>query len=195
MLEALIGEVPAARPTSPCCCSQAIDFPDEEAATAAAASARLGAADDRRQRHVRRPPRGQPSAAGAWPSYCGAGINCVGVAPDGRQVRFPSLGEISGDWGGGQDVGLAALWAAARSEDGRGPRTSLERLVPAHFGLDTPRELARALHFGRVAERELASSRRSCSPRPRRRRRAARSSTASRPRSWRWRAPRSRGSA
>ena len=37
---------------------------------------------------------------------CGAGINCVGVAPDGRQVRFPALGAITGDWGGGFDVGL-----------------------------------------------------------------------------------------
>ena len=61
---------------------------------------------------------------------CGAGINCVGVAPDGRQARFPALGSITGDWGGGYDVGLAAVSAAARSEDGRGPRTSLEQAVP-----------------------------------------------------------------
>ena len=40
---------------------------------------------------------------------CGAGINCVGVAPDGRHARFPALGSITGDWGGGYDVGLAAL--------------------------------------------------------------------------------------
>ena len=52
---------------------------------------------------------------------CGAGINCVGVAPDGRHVRFPALGAITGDWGGGYDVGAAALFAAARCEDGRGP--------------------------------------------------------------------------
>ena len=87
---------------------------------------------------------------------CGAGINCVGVAPDGRHVRFPSLGAISGDWGGGLDVGIEALWVAARSEDGRGPRTSLERLVPEHFGLYTPLELARSIHAGRIAERDLA---------------------------------------
>ena len=67
---------------------------------------------------------------------CGAGINCVGVAPDGRHARFPALGAITGDWGGGYDLGLAAVSAAARSEDGRGPRTSLEHAVPAHFGLD-----------------------------------------------------------
>ena len=35
----------------------------------------------------------------------GAGINCVGVTPDGRTTRFLSLGPISGDWGGGGDLG------------------------------------------------------------------------------------------
>src|SRR5437899_197018 len=39
---------------------------------------------------------------------CGAGINCVGVAPNGRTVRFPALGLISGDWGGGYWVGMGA---------------------------------------------------------------------------------------
>src|SRR5213593_1606505 len=84
---------------------------------------------------------------------CGAGINCVGVAPDGRHARFPALGSITGDWGGGHDVGLAAVWAAARSEDGRGPRTSLEQLVPQHFGLRTPKELAEAMHLKQIPER------------------------------------------
>jgi len=86
---------------------------------------------------------------------CGAGINCVGVGPDGRHVRFPALGAISGDWGGGYDVGLAALAAAVRSEDGRGPRTTLERAVPQHFALATPGELVEAIHLGRVAQRRI----------------------------------------
>jgi len=86
---------------------------------------------------------------------CGAGINCVGVGPDGRHVRFPALGAISGDWGGGFDVGLAALSAAARGEDGRGPRTALERVVPAHFGLRAPAELAEAIHLGQIPLRRL----------------------------------------
>ena len=84
---------------------------------------------------------------------CGAGINCVGVAPDGRDARFPALGAITGDWGGGYDVGLAALSAAARSEDGRGPATTLEHAVPAHFGFETPLELATAIHAGEIAHR------------------------------------------
>ena len=86
---------------------------------------------------------------------CGAGINCIGVAPDGRQARFPALGEITGDWGGGYDVGMAAVSAAARSEDGRGPKTSLERAVPAHFGLETPTDLAQAFHVGRIPRRSV----------------------------------------
>ena len=87
---------------------------------------------------------------------CGAGINSIGLAPDGREVRFLSLGEISGDWGGGADVGLAALAAAARSADGRGPRTVLESAVPAHFGLAGALEVSRAVHLRRLPEARLA---------------------------------------
>jgi N-acetylglucosamine kinase-like BadF-type ATPase len=86
---------------------------------------------------------------------CGAGVNCVGVAPDGRQTRFPALGLITGDWGGGDDVGPAGLAAAARGADGRGRPTSLQSAIPAHFGLETPQELAEAIHFGRIAADRL----------------------------------------
>ena len=86
---------------------------------------------------------------------CGAGINCVGLAPDGRQARFAALGSITGDWGGGFDVGLAALSAAARSEDGRGPVTALEQQVPAHFDLGRPLELAEALHLKKIPMHRL----------------------------------------
>lgn len=86
---------------------------------------------------------------------CGAGINCVGVGPDGRHVRFPALGAISGDWGGGYDVGMAALSAAVRSEDGRGERTQLEAAVPGHYGLATPDELVEAIHLGDIPHRRM----------------------------------------
>ena len=70
-------------------------------------------------------------------------------------MRFASLGELSGDWGGGYDVGMAAVSAAARSEDGRGPETSLERAVPAHFGLGGAQELTEAIHTGRIERRRV----------------------------------------
>jgi N-acetylglucosamine kinase-like BadF-type ATPase len=86
---------------------------------------------------------------------CGAGINAVGVGPDGAAVRFPALGAISGDWGGGYDVGLAALAAAARAQDGRGNPTLLAELVPAYFGLADPLAVTVALHMGELSERRL----------------------------------------
>ena len=32
---------------------------------------------------------------------CGAGINCVAVAPSGAVARYLALGPLTGDWGGG----------------------------------------------------------------------------------------------
>jgi N-acetylglucosamine kinase-like BadF-type ATPase len=82
---------------------------------------------------------------------CGAGINCVGVGPDGAVARFPALGTISGDWGGGYDVGMAGLGAAVRSVDGRGPKTLLAQVVPAFFGQPDPIALMTAIHLGQIA--------------------------------------------
>jgi N-acetylglucosamine kinase-like BadF-type ATPase len=81
---------------------------------------------------------------------CGAGINCVGMHPDGRTARFPAIGRISGDWGGGWGLAEEALWFAARAEDGRGEPTALARTLPAHFGLDTMLALIEALHLEKV---------------------------------------------
>lgn len=78
---------------------------------------------------------------------CGAGINCVGMRPDGRTARFPALGRISGDWGGGWGLAEEALWHAARAEDGRGGPTALSHSLPAHFGLPSMYALIEALHL------------------------------------------------
>jgi len=132
-----------------------VDFPAEEDALRAAVSERGWA----RSIHVGNDTfailRAGTERGWGVAVTCGAGINCVGVSPDGRHARFPALGAITGDWGGGYDLGLAAVSAAARSEDGRGPRTSLERAVPAHFGLTTPSELAEAMHLGRIEQRRV----------------------------------------
>ena len=62
---------------------------------------------------------------------CGYGTNCSGVAPNGRTFRFPAFGDLSGDWGGGHDIGAAALWHAVRAEDGRGERDDAPNARPA----------------------------------------------------------------
>jgi N-acetylglucosamine kinase-like BadF-type ATPase len=81
---------------------------------------------------------------------CGYGTNCSGVAPGGRTFRFPAVGDVSGDWGGGHDIGSAALWYALRAQDGRGERTVLSTVVPEHFGLRRPRQLMEAMYFERI---------------------------------------------
>jgi N-acetylglucosamine kinase-like BadF-type ATPase len=87
---------------------------------------------------------------------CGTGINCVGMAPDGRTAGFLALGMTTGDWGGGAGIGLEAQWNAVRAADGRGPRTALREAVPAHFGLAEPLELAEALHLGTISWDRIA---------------------------------------
>jgi N-acetylglucosamine kinase-like BadF-type ATPase len=78
----------------------------------------------------------------------GAGINAVGVDPDGRKARFLALGETTGDWGGGYAVGMAGLGAAVRAGDGRGPDTKLSTLVADHFGTAAAEDVALKIHQG-----------------------------------------------
>lgn len=86
---------------------------------------------------------------------CGAGINCVGVTADGRVARFPSLGRISGDWGGGVQIGDEALWWAARAADGRCESTTLGELIRRHFQADSLQEVIEQLHFGAIDRARL----------------------------------------
>jgi N-acetylglucosamine kinase-like BadF-type ATPase len=132
-----------------------VDFPEEEERVHAAVDTRGWASTTRVGNDTFAVLRAGTERGWGVAITCGAGINCVGVAPDGRHVRFPALGPITGDWGGGFDVGEAGLSAAARSEDGRGPKTRLERLVPVHFGLESPLEVAHQIHLGAIPRRRI----------------------------------------
>ncbi|HEV7626821.1 MAG TPA: BadF/BadG/BcrA/BcrD ATPase family protein, partial [Streptomyces sp.] len=79
---------------------------------------------------------------------CGAGINCVGRDSSGRTHRFPALGRLSGDFGGGGGLSSESIWHAARAEDGRGEPTQLAQALPEHFGLPSMYALIEALHMG-----------------------------------------------
>jgi N-acetylglucosamine kinase-like BadF-type ATPase len=67
----------------------------------------------------------------------------------------PASRRSAGDrrWGGGYDVGLARDdGGAARTG---AAKTTLERAVPAHFGLETPMQLAEAVHAGQIEQRRV----------------------------------------
>src|SRR4051794_26763153 len=136
-------------------CMAGVDFPREEERLAELVGARRWAAGTTVLNDTFAVLRAGTEQGWGVAVVCGAGINCVGVAPDGRHVRFPALGSITGDWGGGYDVGLAAMSKAARSFDGRGAKTTLEHVVPAHFGFDTPYELAEAIHGKTLSRRRV----------------------------------------
>lgn len=85
----------------------------------------------------------------------GAGINCVGRSPSGQRARFLSLGPTTGDWGGGSDIGLAALGAAVRSEDGRAGPTRLRSDIAEHFQRRRATDVAIALHHHQFHQRRL----------------------------------------
>ena len=132
-----------------------VDFPNEKETATAAVAARGWARDvvvDNDSFALLRAGTDTPDAVAV---VCGAGINCVGVARDGRHARFASLGRISGDWGGGMELGDEALWWAARADDLRGPATVLTSLVPAFFGLPDVPAVYEAIHFGSLDHRRL----------------------------------------
>ncbi len=81
---------------------------------------------------------------------CGTGMNCSGVAPNGRCVRFAALGEESGDDGGGGWLGRAAIKAAVRGWDLRDAHTTLEKEVPAFYGVRSPMAVLELIQTGRL---------------------------------------------
>jgi N-acetylglucosamine kinase-like BadF-type ATPase len=86
---------------------------------------------------------------------CGAGINCVAVAPSGAVARYLALGTLTGDWGGGLGLVQAVMWHAMRGWDGRGPATALGAAAADHFGLPSIRDVAVAVHKRDLSEADL----------------------------------------
>ncbi len=132
-----------------------LDFPQEEAVLHAALSSR-GWSDTLIVGNDTLALLRAGSSDGAGVAVvCGAGINGAGVGHDGREYRFPALGKISGDWGGGYRLGEEALWWAVRAEDGRGPKTALQAAVSAHFKTETVLDVVQRLHFEELKAESL----------------------------------------
>jgi len=71
----------------------------------------------------------------------GTGSIAVGRNRNGKTVRAGGWGYLIGDEGSGYAIGLAALQAAARFADGRGPATCLLDNILAEWNLSQPADL------------------------------------------------------
>jgi N-acetylglucosamine kinase-like BadF-type ATPase len=136
-------------------CLAGLDFPADDEAVGPAVAARRWARQSLLHNDVFAVRRAGSDRTWGIGVVVGAGMNCVGVAPDGREVRFPAVGELSGDWGGGQDIGTAAVGAALRGEDGRGPRTTLTRVVAGWFGQPSALAVVEAIFCRRIERRRV----------------------------------------
>lgn len=97
-------------------------------------------------------------ALGAEPGIllvAGTGSVAFGRAEDGRVERCGGWGWLMGDEGSAVALARAALRAALRSEDGRGPATQLLPRILAVLGLAGPAELP--AWAGRATKREIAA--------------------------------------
>ena len=87
----------------------------------------------------------------------GTGSICVGVGPDGRQVRVGGWGSALGDEGAGFWIGRRLLQAACGMADGRIDATDLLPRLLARLGLDGPEALIPwAAGLGETATRQVA---------------------------------------
>jgi len=86
---------------------------------------------------------------------CGTGFNAAGRARDGRELGLPSYGPLTGDWGGGGDLGVEVVGAVMRARDGRGRPTLLTQMVLDALKLATTDELLQAIHLNRLSHRQV----------------------------------------
>jgi N-acetylglucosamine kinase-like BadF-type ATPase len=81
----------------------------------------------------------------------------AGLAAEAVTDRAGGWGPLLGDEGSGHAIGLAALKAATRMADGRGPDTILLAAVMRRFQAATPADLVGRLHAPGVGRREIAA--------------------------------------
>lgn len=75
----------------------------------------------------------------------GSGFNAAGRGKDGQEIVLPSLGYISGDYGGGGWIAEQMIRAVMRAWDGRGPATAMREPVLQALGARDEMDLMRSL--------------------------------------------------
>ena len=88
---------------------------------------------------------------------CGTGSVCFGRNAAGETWRAGGWGHLIDDAGSAYALAKAALLAAVRAADGRGPSTVLSNMARQHLGLADMRELYRRVHDGGGNRAEMAA--------------------------------------
>lgn len=96
----------------------------------------------------------------------GTGSACLGINPHGDRRLCGGWGALADDIGSAPWIGLQALQAVVRAEDGRASPTRLQQIVFDFLGLSEPRELISRVHnygleraeLGRLAPRVARAS-------------------------------------
>lgn len=87
----------------------------------------------------------------------GTGSACLGRNTQGESWRAGGWGHLLGETGSAYAFGLAAMIAATRAADGRGPATALTELVIGAFRMNNIQEIFRQIHGGNVTRTEVAA--------------------------------------
>ncbi len=105
-------------------------------------------------------------AAGPWGVVVSAGTGSLALALGRGETlsaataadRCGGWGPLLGDEGSGHTIGLAALKAAMRAADGRGPDTILHAALLKRFGAARAADLVGCIHAPGVGRREVADA-------------------------------------
>jgi len=86
----------------------------------------------------------------------GTGSVAYGKLADGRSALAGGWGYIMGDEGSAYQIGLAALGAASRASDKRGPSTTLLERIPAWLERSTLREVHKGIYSAAITRPQIA---------------------------------------
>lgn len=86
----------------------------------------------------------------------GTGSACLGVNARGESWFCGGWGALADDAGSGYWIGLRAIQAAVRAEDGRASPTALREIVFSFLGLGEPRQLLDRVHNRGLERDEVA---------------------------------------
>lgn len=87
----------------------------------------------------------------------GTGSNCFGINSQGQFAKTGGLDFLLTDEGSGYDIGLKVLKIAAKSYDGRAPKTILEQMVNSHFDTKTIPDLKEHIYNPPLSKTQIAA--------------------------------------